>query len=47
MRVMIRGTHLCDEFFKECVQVFEEDGRAVPDLNNRDKHLSYSFVEGV
>ena len=29
------------EFFKECVQVFEEDGRAVPIYN--DKHLSYSF----
>ena len=29
------------EFFKECVNVFEEDGRAVPIFN--DKHLSYSF----
>ena len=29
------------EFFKECVEVFEEDGRAVPIFN--DKHLSYSF----
>jgi hypothetical protein len=29
------------EFFKSCVQVFEEDGRAVPIYN--DKHLSYSF----
>ncbi len=29
------------EFFKECVKVFEEDGRAVPTYN--DKHLSYSF----
>ena len=29
------------EFFKECVQVFEEDGRAVPIYN--DKHLSYNF----
>ena len=29
------------EFFKECVKVFEEDGRAVPIFN--DKHLSYSF----
>ena len=29
------------EFFKECVRVFEEDGRAVPIFN--DKHLSYSF----
>ena len=28
-------------FFKECVKVFEEDGRAVPIFN--DKHLSYSF----
>lgn len=31
------------EFFKECVKVFEEDGRAVPIYN--DKHLSYSFVK--
>ena len=29
------------EFFKECVQVFEQDGRSVPVYN--DKHLSYSF----
>jgi hypothetical protein len=29
------------EFFKECVDVFEKDGRAVPVYN--DKHLSYSF----
>ena len=29
------------EFFKECVKVFEDDGRAVPIYN--DKHLSYSF----
>lgn len=29
------------EFFKECVKVFEEEGRAVPIFN--DKHLSYSF----
>lgn len=29
------------EFFKQCVQVFEQDGRAVPIYN--DKHLSYSF----
>ena len=29
------------DFFKECVKVFEEDGRAVPIFN--DKHLSYSF----
>lgn len=29
------------DFFKECVNVFEEDGRAVPIFN--DKHLSYSF----
>ena len=29
------------EFFKECVKIFEEDGRAVPIYN--DKHLSYSF----
>lgn len=31
------------EFFKECVQVFQEDGRAVPIYN--DKHLSYSFAK--
>lgn len=29
------------EFFKECVEVFEADGRATPIFN--DKHLSYSF----
>ncbi len=29
------------EFFKECIKVFEEDGRAVPIYN--DKHLSYGF----
>ncbi len=29
------------EFFRECVRVFEEDGRAVPVYN--DKHLSYRF----
>jgi hypothetical protein len=29
------------EFFEQCVQVFEQDGRAVPVYN--DKHLSYSF----
>ncbi len=29
------------EFFRECVKVFEEDGRAVPVYN--DKHLSWSF----
>jgi hypothetical protein len=29
------------EFFKQCVAVFERDGRAVPVYN--DKHLSYSF----
>ncbi|MCP5117805.1 MAG: hypothetical protein GY953_43860, partial [bacterium] len=29
------------EFFRQCVEVFEEDGRAVPAYN--DKHLSYSF----
>ncbi|HAA77942.1 TPA: hypothetical protein DCE37_22820, partial [Candidatus Latescibacteria bacterium] len=28
------------EFFKECVDVFEADGRSVPVYN--DKHLSYS-----
>lgn len=31
------------EFFKECVKVFEQDGRAVPVYN--DKHLSYSFAK--
>jgi hypothetical protein len=29
------------EFFKECVRVFEEDGRSAPIYN--DKHLSFSF----
>src|SRR5260370_33437783 len=29
------------EFFKQCIEVFEKDGRAVPVYN--DKHLSYSF----
>ncbi|MBM3754811.1 MAG: hypothetical protein FJW38_12635 [Acidobacteria bacterium] len=29
------------EFFKQCVAVFEKDGRTVPVYN--DKHLSYSF----
>ena len=29
------------EFFKQCVDVFEQDGRVVPVYN--DKHLSYSF----
>ncbi|HVT94790.1 MAG TPA: hypothetical protein VHD76_18215 [Bryobacteraceae bacterium] len=29
------------EFFRDCVAVFEKDGRAVPVYN--DKHLSYSF----
>jgi hypothetical protein len=29
------------EFFKQCVEVFERDGRTVPVYN--DKHLSYSF----
>jgi hypothetical protein len=29
------------EFFHQCVDVFEKDGRAVPVYN--DKHLSYSF----
>ena len=29
------------EFLKQCVEVFEADGRAVPVYN--DKHLSYSF----
>jgi hypothetical protein len=33
------------ELFKECVQVFEEDGRAVPVYN--DKHLSYSFEKAL
>ena len=29
------------EFFKQCVEVFEADGRSVPVYN--DKHLSYNF----
>ena len=29
------------EFFQQCVEVFEKDGRVVPVYN--DKHLSYSF----
>ena len=29
------------EFFKQCVEVFDQSGRAVPVYN--DKHLSYSF----
>jgi hypothetical protein len=29
------------EFFKQCVEVFDKDGRVVPVYN--DKHLSYSF----
>jgi hypothetical protein len=29
------------EFFEQCVNVFEQDGRSVPVYN--DKHLSYSF----
>lgn len=29
------------DFFRQCVEVFEKDGRAVPVYN--DKHLSYSF----
>lgn len=29
------------EFFKQCVEVFEKDGRSVPIYN--DKHLSWSF----
>ena len=31
------------EYFKECVKVFEEDGRAIPIYNG--KHLSYSFAK--
>ena len=31
------------DLFKECVEVFEADGRAVPVYN--DKHLSYSFAK--
>ncbi len=31
------------EFFRECVEVFEQDGVAVPVFN--DKHLSYSFAK--
>lgn len=33
------------EFFKQCVQVFEADGRAAPIYN--DKHLSYSFAKAA
>ena len=29
------------EFFKQCADVFEQEGRAVPVYS--DKHLSYSF----
>ena len=31
------------EFFRQAVEVFETDGRAVPVFN--DKHLSYSFTK--
>lgn len=31
------------EFFRECVEVFEQDGVSVPVFN--DKHLSYSFTK--
>ncbi|MCC7498431.1 MAG: hypothetical protein IT160_12690 [Bryobacterales bacterium] len=31
------------EFFKQCVEVFDKDGRALPVYN--DKHLSYSFAK--
>jgi len=33
------------EFFQQCVEVFEHDGRAVPVYN--DKHLSYSFEKAA
>jgi hypothetical protein len=33
------------EFFKQCVEVFEKDGRAVPVHN--DKNLSYSFEKAT
>lgn len=33
------------EFFEQCVEVFERDGRAVPVYN--DKHLSYSFEKAA
>jgi hypothetical protein len=33
------------EFFDQCVQVFQKDGRAVPVYN--DKHLSYSFEKAA
>jgi hypothetical protein len=33
------------EFFRQCVEVFEKDGRAVPVYN--DKHLSYSFEKAA
>jgi hypothetical protein len=33
----------CYDFFQQCVQVFEEEGRAVPYFNH--KQLSFSFTE--
>ncbi|HRJ44814.1 MAG TPA: hypothetical protein PL105_23155, partial [Caldilineaceae bacterium] len=33
------------DFFKECVAVFQADGRSVPVYN--DKHLSYSFAKAA
>jgi hypothetical protein len=33
------------EFFRQCIEVFEKDGRAVPVYN--DKHLSYSFEKAA
>ena len=33
------------EMFKQCVEVFEQDGRSVPIYN--DKNLSYSFEKGL
>ena len=33
------------EFFEQCVDVFEKDGRSVPVYN--DKHLSYSFEKAM
>ena len=33
------------DFFKQCVEVFQADGRAVPIYN--DKHLSYSYTKAA
>ena len=33
------------EFFRQCIEIFDKDGRAVPIYN--DKHLSYSFEKAA